>query len=266
MQPIAKFTFETYVEEEDKLVEYIVSIADEYAPRYDFDGQQMSNAPDMFKVRYNSGEIFKNTRFSFKDYVSNEDIQNTIKALNLDPEKFWYLLLFICDYCVGHCLEGQILQKFPKEELKNLITAFKDNANADCEIVMNMKNKKVAVIKNPTAIKFLINTCEDAINQITDPFYLNIRKPNFEGKNLPDTALITLFTDMINSFFEINPQFKGKRTVGNTVSINKRLFISRLIDMTKIFGKPKFRGDDDLLSGYLKYPKDKLKKQRNKYY
>ena len=57
-----------------------------------------------FKKRYNAKVL--NAHYTFEKYIQYKDIQNTLEALNIDREKFWYLLLFVSDYIYGSCLEG----------------------------------------------------------------------------------------------------------------------------------------------------------------
>jgi len=278
MQPIDKFNLENYVKEEDELLEYIVSIADEYAPSVDYENrcQSHSNAPYVFQNRYNSGEIWKNIKFSFEDYVNIKDnnikdIQDTITALNIDPIKFWYLLLFICDFCNGHCVEGTPQPNFARNELEKFVTAFRANINVDngkfskpCEIVMKMKGKTVTV-SNPKSIEFIINACENAVNQIkNDNSYMEYMPLSDTKKISTKSAPVAIFANMMFSFFKSNPQFKGKRTKGKT--IDKKLFISSLIYMTKTSDNEEFYGNMDILKGYLKLSKNKIENQINAYY
>ena len=84
-----------------ELLEYIYPVTQEYFPDFDYDeetGQTYmlpSQTPDTFKGRYNRG-ILKG-KFSFDPYIKNRELQDLLMALDLDAEKFWYLLLFCYD-------------------------------------------------------------------------------------------------------------------------------------------------------------------------
>ena len=83
----------------------------EYFPDFDYDeetGQAYilpSQTPDTFKGRYNRG-ILKG-KFSIDAYMQNRELQDLLTTLDLDAEKFWYLLLFCYDCSWGKCMEGK---------------------------------------------------------------------------------------------------------------------------------------------------------------
>ena len=52
---------------------------------------------DYFIVRYNKKNISLQKRYD--DYANNRDVQGCLKDLDLDPDMFWYVLLFVYDYC-----------------------------------------------------------------------------------------------------------------------------------------------------------------------
>lgn len=94
----------------DTRLEYMEAIAVKYVPDVDIDpatGERYvcgTTALPLFIRRYNQNELYGN--FTYEDYIANEDIQNTLKGLGVDIDKFWFLLLFIFDYTCGTCLDG----------------------------------------------------------------------------------------------------------------------------------------------------------------
>ena len=99
MRPIERLE-ETYFPKDIKLLEYMEEVAVLYVPDYDIDhetGEQYiygTTALPLFIRRYNQNKLYGN--FTYEDYIANEDIQNTLKGLGVDIDKFWFLLLFIC--------------------------------------------------------------------------------------------------------------------------------------------------------------------------
>ena len=83
----------------DTRLEYREAIAVKYVPDVDIDpatGERYvcgTTALPLFIRRYNQNELYGN--FTYEDYIANEDIQNTLKGLGVDIDKFWFLLLFI---------------------------------------------------------------------------------------------------------------------------------------------------------------------------
>ena len=94
----------------DTRLEYMEAIAVKYVPDVDIDpatGERYvcgTTALPLFIRRYNQNKLYGN--FTYGDYIANEDIQNTLKGLGVDIDKFWFLLLFIFDYTCGTCLDG----------------------------------------------------------------------------------------------------------------------------------------------------------------
>lgn len=111
-KPIEKFKIEIHDEGEANILEYMIKVADVFAPDIAFDSngtphKVYSQAPFIFKRRYNSGKL--NVYFNHEEYLGkksndNERVIDIVRALGIDPEKFWYLLLFISDYVSGSAL------------------------------------------------------------------------------------------------------------------------------------------------------------------
>ena len=55
--------------------------------------------------------------FTYEEYIANEDIQETIKGLGYDIDKFWFALLFVWDYCEGECFQALELMNDPYLDL-----------------------------------------------------------------------------------------------------------------------------------------------------
>ena len=97
----------------DTRLEYMEAIAVEYVPDVDIDletGEQYicgTTALPIFIRRCNQNKLYGN--FTYEDYIANEDIQNTLKGLGVDIDKFWFLLLFIFDYTCGTCLDLSLI-------------------------------------------------------------------------------------------------------------------------------------------------------------
>ena len=81
---------------------YIEDVAQHFKPSIYFNDEigvpeiGQSAAPQYFAERYNSNQI--KIRNKFDEYINNKDIQEYLEILNVNTEKFWYLLLFVYDY------------------------------------------------------------------------------------------------------------------------------------------------------------------------
>ena len=124
--PIDNFTTDKYVGQEEELLEYVTVVADKFHPDMEIqeDGSSAllpSQSPYQFMQRYNAGKL--NVFFNYDNYMRNDNIdsiQAIIKALGIDPDKFWYLLLFISDYVSGKALNTWKFNDTSKEEIIKL--------------------------------------------------------------------------------------------------------------------------------------------------
>ena len=111
IKPIDKFTLDRYVKEEDDLLEYVEILGCKFHPDYDFIKvkEKIKNKAETNKVgaeeaasekeeikfvfmgttvtqefmkRYNAKVL--NAHYTFEKYLQYEDVQNTLKALNID--------------------------------------------------------------------------------------------------------------------------------------------------------------------------------------
>lgn len=277
--------------EEDKLLEYIEQVGCEYSPDVDWDDEAKdycrigTTALYWFRLRYNAGVL--NASFKYDDYIENKDIQGTLQALNVDTEKFWYLLLFISDYIVGCCLEGHKPGDTPREMIKNLIKAIDDNTNYDKSTKFHFTNKLTLtlniegkcsplVIQNPNALAYLSYLCS------LEPEEAKKHNMSLDCGTVPkntdaesDTVMILLFTRMLRYFLiDVLPKSETKLTTNTTVSLNKMLLISRLVYFTKLSTNSKFTGYDtkkdkpclNYLKDYIKDYKDYEIKRVNDIY
>ena len=156
IKPIDKFTLDKYVKEEDDLLEYVEMLGCKCHPDYDFirvkkeieDKAETNEAAaeeeeetkyvfmgttvtQEFKKRYNAKVL--NAHYTFEKYIQYKDIQNTLEALNIDREKFWYLLLFVSDYIYGSCLEGIKVKETSRVLVEKLMQQLGKNiGNSGC--------------------------------------------------------------------------------------------------------------------------------------
>ena len=78
--PIEKFSIDNYNEDEEDLLEYVINVANEFAPDIVLDETGTlveSKAPLIFKRRYNNGNL--NVYFTYKDYVKTDGLKETDK-------------------------------------------------------------------------------------------------------------------------------------------------------------------------------------------
>ena len=278
---IDKFTEKAYPESEREPLKYVNDFLISYVEHWDFDCDDgtpyrfVSSTPsDNFKHRYNNRKI--SNYFKYEDYIKNDEIQSTLSALEIDSEKFWYLLLLLYDFSCGACFEGVYFAETPKEKLTKLIDAVNGNIknvnktgevtfDKATKLTLSIKGKHNIIIDNPYAIVYLMNLCG---NDLISNNNFHLRTTTFSvGKEESNSVHIWFFSSLFMEFFKMNPQIKSRRKKGSDVSLSKMLLISRLVYFTKLSVNDSFRDDEQTLKGFIKQYKDyKMDKQQNGYY
>ena len=259
----------------DTRLEYMEAIAVEYVPDVDIDpatGERYvcgTTASPLFIRRYNQNKLYGN--FTYEDYIANEDIQNTLKGLGVDIDKFWFLLLFIFDYTCGTCLDGMKATGIGIEQLIKFAKAIADNHKEinqfgvsfkkPITISVKVEGKHQIVIDNANAIGYLATTIINNLKEIEEHLWMQSQQvsitTNAEEK---ESVQIWLFYKMFNDFFNLSPYnklFNVRQKKGSTISLSKTLLISRLIYLTKLSMNKNFSEDEFTLKGYIKQYKDK---------
>ena len=274
MRPIERLE-ETYFPKGIKLLEYMEEVAVLYVPDDDIDhetGEQYiygTTALPLFIRRYNQNKLYGN--FTYEDYIANEDIQNTLKGLGVDIDKFWFLLLFIFDYTCGTCLDGMKATGIGIEQLTKFAKAIADNHKEINQFGVNFKKpitisvkvegKHQIVIDNANAIGYLATTIANNLKEIEEHPWMQSQQVSISTHaEEKESVQIWLFYKMFNDFFNLEPynkQFNVRQKKGSTISLSKTLLISRLIYFTKLSKHSKFSEDEDVLKGYIKQYKDK---------
>ena len=278
--PVDKFTEDTYIEFEYQLLDYLEQVALEFNPdmEFDADGNMYpcdTLALERFKRRYN--RKFIDIKFKHEDYLHNKDIQDTLKELGVDIDKFWYLLLYVMDYTAGYCWDAIEVKESPKEQLEKFVKLIADNCSdynkvsgatfsTPFTITINAKGKQTLTIDNPNTIAYIGLLCAKGFSEIEDNSILSLRYSDNETLTAADTMRICLFAKMFLYFFEINKQFNKRQKKGSTISLSKNLLISRLAYFVKLTTNKNYLNDDDNLKKAIKDYGDKKLSTINSYY
>lgn len=278
--PVDKFTEDTYIEFEYQLLDYVEQVALEFNPDmgFDSDGNMYpcgTLAIERFKVRYN--REFIDIKFKHEDYLHNKEVQDTLKELGVDIDKFWYLLLYVMDYTAGYCWDAIEVKESPKEQLEKLVKLIADNCsdynnisgatfNTPITITINAKGKQTLTIDNPNTIAYMGLLCAKGCSAIEDNSILSLKYSDNDTLTAADTMRICLFAKMFLHFFEINKQFNKRQKKGSTISLSKNLLISRLAYFAKLTTTKSYMEDDDSLKKAIKEYGDKKLSTINSYY
>lgn len=258
----------------DERLEYMKAIAEEYAPDIDIDSETGekyicgTTALQFFIPRYNGNKL--HGHFTYDSYINNQEIQNTLNALGVDIDKFWFLLLFIFDYTCGTCLEGmkgygngiEQITKFAQSIVDNYaeMNQFGVTFKNPISISVKVEGKHQVIVDNSNAIAHIAASIINTLNEAEKHIWMQTQRVDFNYAEEKESVQIWLFTKMFQDFFNLIPYkdlFKGRQKKGSTTSLSKILLISRLIYFTRISKNKKFLDDEDHLKGYIKQYKDK---------
>ena len=93
----------------------------------------LSNVTKTFYRRYYWKKLTH--YFTYDEYIKNQEIQKLLQELELDKEKFWYLILFAYDYSESLCINGIDVSPSAYEQLKTLIEKI-----TQCGIIFDLNN------------------------------------------------------------------------------------------------------------------------------
>lgn len=263
-------------DQEEPLLDYVSQLIDKLFPYSKMDWEygyyNHSRAYSYFVGTYFKNELNKTFEQRF---IDNKEVQETIKGLGLDVEKFWYLLLFIYDYSYGECVERLVFDATPKKQLDIFKNAIVENIKEvgtglstteffnPATITLKIEGSKKIVIDNPIALTTLCalliqndDTFKDSTLLNSSKFVNKRVKDDFEIIPESNSVQIWFFAKTFQTFFELNPHIKGRSTKGATISLNKLLLISKLIYITGLSKNDKFLDSVDTIKGYLKQYKN----------
>lgn len=253
----------------DTRLEYMEAIAIKYVPDVDIDpstGERYvcgTTALPIFIRRCNQNKLHGN--FTYEDYIAHEDIQNTLKGLGVDIDKFWFLLLFIFDYTCGTCLDGMKATGIGIEQLTKFAKAIADNHKEinqfgvsfkkPITVSVKIEGKHQIVIDNENAIGYLAATIANNLKEMEEHPWMQSQQVSISTHaEEKESVQIWLFYKMFNDFFNLEPynkQFNVRQKKGSTISLSKTLLISRLIYFTKLSTNKNFSEDEFTLNFYL---------------
>lgn len=253
----------------DPNLEYIKGLSDKVFPDYDIECDAFfpSQAPYWFMNRYNKSKF--NIRFTYKDYLKNSNIQSKIEALNLDKDKFWYLLIFIFEYCERKVFNAQVFLDSPKECFDKIIDILKHEKDAKITLSYtttngDKKRKKNIEFNNKLLGKYLsimtnmyqliFDGVQLDINDIDDRDYIYyINKSQNESVERNMMYHCGLFTKLFFDFFKTQDIDRKENA---EISDNEKDVISYLLYFTRISRNESLLESKDLVKQYFKYSKD----------
>lgn len=217
-------------------------------------------AAEIFTERYNTGQIL--CSYKYEDYIRNSELQDTINGLGLDTDAFWLLVMFCFDYACSMCFDCFTTAPTRRENIENLIKLLPDTNSSKAKLSLKTSRGKIEIESNKT-ISLILEWVKRGYEQDKDSIKANtvdVNKgvsPFMDRKEESDSVLIWYFAHLLKYFFDLKPQFKGKRKKGDIASLNKNLLISKLVYYTQLSKNDNFLNNTDTLKSFFKQYKDK---------
>ena len=304
IKPIDKFTLDKYVREEDDLLEYVEMLGCKCHPDYDFirvkkeiedrtetnetevateqqATEQQAAAEEEEEEEEETKYVFMGTTVTqeFEKYIQYKDIQNTLEALNIDREKFWYLLLFVSDYIYGSCLEGIKVKETSRVLVEKLMQQLGKNiGNSGCilsfikpmTLTLKLQEKHRSIeIDDPISLAYIYLVYEAGKDYFSNdkPTRFDTQGIDRKGKDTEyKTILVAMFYKLLKSFFKLLPKTNTSKSAKaySTVSLNKTLLISRLVYLTNLSKDKRYTGVDEKNSKLCpNFIKDQIKSYKD---
>ncbi len=177
--------------------------------------------------------------FIFKedDYYGNEDIQQALELIGLEPKKFWHALLYIHYMAERDNTDCVPVSPSVHEQIKELYLALNEEGTT---VTIKRRGKAPFVIKDPDVKKFIVEFL-----QAGDKKYVPLRNPSYTGglvhhtADKEDVGLCWQIYDEYCAFKLLFDRFctdkdRPPRVAGQRGSRNKDLLVSRIIYMTRL--------------------------------
>ena len=211
----------------------------------------------IFAERYNNGEIL--CPYKYENYINDKELQATINGLQMDADAFWLLAIFCFDFACSVCLSGFTIKDSARRTIEKFINLAPDDEDSTMKLTIKTDKGKME-IEDSHAITYILKWVKQAYEQnedAIDGWTAEEAKDIFNLKEESNSVLIWYFARLMREFFELNPQFEGKRKKGESVSLNKNLLISKLIYHTHLSTNENFKFDAESLKGFFKQYKNK---------
>lgn len=211
----------------------------------------------IFAERYNNEEIL--CPYKYEDYINDKDLQATINGLRMDTDAFWLLTIFCFDFACSVCLSGFTIKDTAKRIIEKFVNLMPDDEDSAMKLVLKTDKGKIE-FEDSHAISYILKWVKQAYEQNEDAirgWTMEEAKDIFIDREESNSVLIWYFAKLMREFFELNPQFEGKRKKGEIVSLNKNLLISKLIYYLHITTNANFKIDAESLKGFFKQYKHK---------
>ena len=230
---------------------------------------EATKCKEIFSKRYNDNLINKKNDYD----TYRKELGYLVEKLGLDVDKFWFLTLFIFDYCESMFYQGQTYKPTPLEQLFQLSHTIKLCSREEPMTLKFKCGKKKAELDSQLAITVLSSLIDD-FNEQLDQECLSedekISKRAFrlrallnkrgikEDVDIPkDSPIIVYFANMLLSFFDTQSQICSHRRIGVKHTMKEMELVSKLVYFTGLSTNKNWNDIEcEYLKAFMKQYKD----------
>ena len=230
---------------------------------------EASRCKEIFSKRYNDNLINKKNTYD----TYRKELGHLVEKLELDVDKFWFLTLFIFDYCESLFYQGQTYMPTPLEQLFKLSNTIQQCSREESMTLKFKCGKKKAELDSQLAITVLSSLIEDFNEQLDQECssedeniskrayqlraLLNKRKIKDDADVPKDSPIIVYFANMLLNFFDTQSQIYSQRRTGvNHTKIEIEL-VSKLVYFTGLSTNKNWNDVEcEYLKAFMKQYKD----------
>lgn len=259
----------------EPLLEYVVEISDElwkdFNPEeiyYDefgvliSDGYVESDRPETFGRRFHCDVIDTEGE---EMYLNHKDLQDTLRAFELDRDKFWYLCLMLKDVMEVSTKNAYKKPKDPLKELQGLYELIcKVDQDNQGELILNV-GEKTATASNRMTMDFMKKAMADAFQEAERTLVHHYGPHTFITGGLMDEKTTLPLMYQIAYFQKLLMHFLEKRTARKDVhaSKDKMFLISRMIYVLGISDDKRYDEEYSPSGDKLNFLKNNIRRYKN---
>ena len=197
--------------------------------------------------------------FNKEDYDRNTDIQDSLTALGIDSEKFWYAVLFIHHFAEDKCLNSVELPKSTtREDIVSLLECLKEE---NAKVTFESKDRQPYTINRKLVLNILLEMLSMGYEAIKDREYLDYAPVDLKvlekEKEYSVSHQIVYEAKAYKSLLEKISRPKSEVKDFRKGSRDKLLLISRLMYFTRLTRNESYLSGTDSIKGLLKSYKNK---------
>lgn len=230
---------------------------------------EATQCKEIFSKRYNDNLINKKNAYA----TYRKELGHLVEKLELDVDKFWFLTLFIFDYCESMFYQGQTYKPTPLEQLFQLSHTIKQCSREESMTLKFKCGKKKAELDSQLAITVLSSLIDDFNEQLDQECLsedekiskrayqlralLNKREVKEDSDVPKDSPIIVYFANMLLSFFDTQSQICSQRRTGVKHTMREMELVSKLVYLTGLSTNKDWNDiENEYLKAFLRQYKD----------